>query len=56
MSIDPIPSACLEMISCSCHTQCKNRRCKCHKAGLSCTAMCDCHGHGDLPGRCLNSV
>ena len=43
MSLSPIPSACLEIIACSCKTRCINFRCKCRKNGLHCTAVCGCN-------------
>ena len=52
MSLSPIPSACLEIISCSCKTQCSTLRCKCRKNGLHCTAVCGCNNVDLSP--CLN--
>ena len=37
MKNDPIPQACLEMISCQCHTGCKY-----NKGWLPCTDSCIC--------------
>ena len=50
---EPIPKACMDIISCgSCTTGCNSQRCKCFKAGLHCTLLC----HRKLPpGVCKNS-
>jgi hypothetical protein len=42
-TLDPIPQACLEMISCQCPTGCITLRCSCKKAKLPCTDLCKCH-------------
>ena len=39
---DPIPQACLEMISCKYRTGCKSLKCKCMNGRLSCTDLCRC--------------
>ena len=52
MSLSPIPKACMEVIFCSCKTNCRTKRCKCRKAGLQCTIMCGCKK--DLEDLCLN--
>ena len=36
--------SCIELVSCKCKKGCV-RRCKCKKAALQCTALCDCEGH-----------
>jgi hypothetical protein len=43
MTLDPIPQACLEMISCQCSTGCITLRCSCKEAKLPCTNLCKCH-------------
>ena len=52
MSLNPIPEACLEVIFCSCKTNCRTLRCKCRKSGLQCTRMCVCKKTSD--DLCLN--
>ena len=42
MTQDPIPKACVEIISCSCHTGCTTSQCSCKKARLFCTSVCGC--------------
>ena len=42
MTLDPIPKACLEMISCRCTTGCATLRCKCRKSQVVCTGLCGC--------------
>ena len=37
MTLDPIPQACLEMISCKCSSGCITLRCSCKKAKSPCT-------------------
>ena len=37
ITLDPIPQACLEMISCQCSSGCIMLRCSCKKAKLPCT-------------------
>jgi hypothetical protein len=54
MSRSPIPKSCLEIISCTCRTQCKNRRCKCRKSQLQCTSMCFCRQQNDHETCCMN--
>ena len=57
MSIAAIPESCLEMISCTCKTQCKSRRCKCRKSQLPCTSMCLCRQQkGDHSITCMNCM
>lgn len=36
--------ACRELIRCGCKKECRGR-CKCQKAALQCTALCNCGGH-----------
>ena len=40
-SLPPIATSCQELTKCSCKKGC-NRRCKCFRTGLSCTALCSC--------------
>ena len=54
MSLRPIPSACLEIIACSCKMQCINFRCKCRKNRLHCTAVCGCNKQLNFDIPCLN--
>lgn len=42
MTLDSIPAACLETTTCQCSTGCQNRRCKCRKLSLVCSANCGC--------------
>ena len=42
MTLDPVPKACLEMVSCNCRTGCATLRCKCRKSGVVCTGLCGC--------------
>ncbi len=56
MSRSPIPAACLELIHCSCLTQCRTLRCKCRKSGLLCTSLCRCKTHTDDQNSCMNLV
>lgn len=49
MNLDPVPKACIEIITCNCKTQCANRMCGCKRSDLTCTKLCYCKG------RCLNS-
>jgi hypothetical protein len=54
MTLDPVPQACLEMISCQCSTGCITLRCSCKKkAKLPCTDLCKCHQ--SKHEQCLNS-
>ena len=52
ITLDPIPDARIQMVYCSCKTQCRYGRCKCKKSKLNCTRMCFCK----QVGKCLNSV
>ena len=38
----PAPSALIEMVSCSCKSNCLTNRCQCRKNGFICTDMCKC--------------
>ena len=42
MTIDPVPKACMEIISCQCLKDCGTMRCKCRKNMLVCTGICKC--------------
>jgi hypothetical protein len=53
MTLDPVPQACLEMISCQCSTGCITLRCSCKKAKLPCTDLCKCHQ--SKHEQCVNS-
>ena len=39
--LPPIAASCQELTQCSCKKGC-NRRCKCFRSGLACTALCSC--------------
>ena len=43
-SLPEAAKACHELIHCRCSTSCSNKRCKCTKAALMCTALCTCSG------------
>lgn len=50
--IPPAPEDLLNVIRCSCTTDCATQRCSCRKVGLSCTSACGgCRGSS-----CLNSM
>lgn len=53
MTLNPIPEACIELVSCSCQTRCRTMRCKCRKTKLPCTAACGCR-HPDGQDGCFN--
>ena len=40
-ALPPIATSCQELTKCSCKKGC-NRRCKCFRSGLECTALCSC--------------
>ena len=40
-TLPPIAEICQELTKCSCKKLC-NRRCKCTRSGLTCTALCSC--------------
>ena len=52
MTLDPIPKACIEMVSCRCKTGCSTLRCRCRKSTVVCTELCGCTKTGD--NRCIN--
>jgi len=41
-SLPPVPKACEELISCSCTTGCKTKRCSCKGERIACMASCKC--------------
>ena len=41
-TLNPIPKACLEMVSCRCTTGSATLRCKCRKSHVVCTGLCGC--------------
>lgn len=43
MTLPEVAKSCRELISCTCKKGCSGR-CSCHKANLSCTALCHCDG------------
>ena len=45
----PAMETLLENASCKCKTGCKNRRCVCKKADLTCTELCGCIGCENRP-------
>ncbi len=55
MSLNLILSSCLEIISCGWHKFWRTMRCKCRKAKLRCTALCDCRRNIDDEHGCLNT-
>lgn len=44
LSLSPVPTACTQLITCSCTTRCASQRCKCRKVKLLCTGSCKCVG------------
>lgn len=42
MTLEPIPKACLEMVSCKCTTGCATLRCSCRKSNVVCSGLCEC--------------
>ena len=42
MTLDPIPKACLEMVSYRCTTGCATFGCKCRESHVVCTVLCKC--------------
>jgi hypothetical protein len=42
--LEPIPKACIELISCGCTTKCKSANCRCYKTQQKCTSACGCSG------------
>lgn len=41
-SLAPVPTSCLELVTCGCTTKCYSSRCKCKKSRLTCTSSCKC--------------
>ena len=41
-TLPPIAKSCQELTKCGCKNSCSNRRCKCSRSGLVCTALCSC--------------
>eukprot|EP00794_Sanderia_malayensis_P019746 gene19746-21683_t len=51
MSVNPAPSAILELMSCNCSRSCDSNRCSCVANGLRCTDMCrlrDCSNQDSI--------
>lgn len=49
-TLPAIPSSCEDMTQCGCpKDKCSNNRCKCHKKGLPCMAVCNCAGNCKNP-------
>ena len=44
MTLPPAADCCPELVSCGCKAGCTTKRCKCVRANLSCTALCNCQG------------
>ena len=42
LTVDPVPHACLNLVSCSCRGTCVTRRCSCCKSNMSFTGICKC--------------
>ena len=41
--LQPAPDAVLYLIKCGCgKDKCRNNRCSCRRAGLTCTGLCSC--------------
>ena len=46
--LQPAPDAVLHLIKCGCvKEKCSSNRCKCRKAGLPCTDLCNCTNEED---------
>ena len=43
LSQPAIPQTCVELLTCSCKTQCRRITCTCQKNQLHCTRACKCH-------------
>ena len=43
MTLDPIPKACLEVVSYQCTTGCATLGCKCRESHVVCTGLCGCN-------------
>ena len=54
MTLDPIPKACKEIISCSCKSECTTLRCGCKRAKLFCTSVCGCTVNSEGNNCCKN--
>lgn len=50
MRLDPVPSVCIELLTCQCKTKCTSLRCTCRKHKLICSAACGCKQE------CSNSI
>ena len=50
-SLDPMPKECVELITCSCKSDCTSKRCSCKKNYLPCTSSCLCQSD-----KCQNRV
>ena len=46
MTLPEVAKSCTELVQCSCKKGC-TARCKCVKANLPCTALCQCDGECD---------
>lgn len=42
MTLDPVPEACLDLITCNCVTGCRTLRCGCKRAQIQCMDLCKC--------------
>jgi hypothetical protein len=54
MTLDPIPKACKEIISCSCKSGCTTLRCGCKRPKLFCTSICGCAVNSNENNCCKN--
>ena len=50
MRLDPVPSVCIELLTCRCKTRCSTLRCTCRKHNLICSVACGCKQE------CSNSI
>lgn len=50
MTLPPVPTACIELVTCGCKTTCSSQRCSCRKHNISCSAACSCQES------CLNTT
>ena len=41
--LPPVPSACIELISCGCGSKCRTTSCSCFKSNQTCTPACACY-------------
>ena len=47
-SLQPAPDAILHLVKCGCSKErCSSNRCRCRKAGLNCTDLCNCSNEDD---------